>query len=228
MYTPASGGRRQASHPLADPAGAASGATSQGATGGPRQKATRSLPCSPLGCPVGALSCDGAFLSSAGGNLCAWKDWRVRNAEQRGPVLRVQSNPEHRLWHEGGRYDMRGGTAAPATQRSGRHLGPREHRSPRGEHDNCLRPAGHCITVRGIPSTWPPHLLVAGGRDHFNTSGIISVWSLEGDKSSALRRSPRSALKAARRTSLTWCQWRWCRAVRESRASTAHQIRRAR
>ena len=29
-----------------------------------------------------------------------------------------------------------------------------------------------------------PHLLVAGGRDHFNTSGIISVWSLEGDTKS--------------------------------------------
>ena len=26
-----------------------------------------------------------------------------------------------------------------------------------------------------------PHLLVAGGRDHFNTAGIISVWSLDGD-----------------------------------------------
>ena len=30
----------------------------------------------------------------------------------------------------------------------------------------------------------PPHLLIAGGKDHFNTSGIISVWSLEGDTKS--------------------------------------------
>ena len=140
---------------------------------------------------VGALSCDGAFLCSAGGNrVCVWKDWRVRNAEQRGPVLRVQSNPEHRLWHESAVVTIcvRGGTAAAGCHNGQVVTWDLENIGlPEANMTNCrpdirrvLYHGGHVNSV----DLALPHLLVAGGRDHFNTSGIISVWSLEGDTKS--------------------------------------------
>ena len=140
---------------------------------------------------VNSLSCDGAFLCSAGGNLVSvWKEWRVRNAEHRGPVLRVQSNPEHRLWHESlvNSICVRGGTAAAGCFNGQIVTWDLENLGlPDLNMTNCQpnlrRVLYHGGRVDSVDLALP-HLLIAGGKDHFNTSGIISVWSLEGDTKS--------------------------------------------
>ena len=140
---------------------------------------------------VNGLSCDGEFLCSAGGSLvCVWKEWRRRNAEQRGPVLRIQSNPEHRLWHESHVHSIcvRGGTAAAGCQNGQIVTWDLENLGlPDLNMTNCQRNLRRVLYHGGVVLSVDlalPHLLIAGGRDHFNTSGIISVWSLEGDTKS--------------------------------------------
>ena len=140
---------------------------------------------------VKSLACDGEFLCSAGGNLvCVWKEWRARNAEQRGPVLRIQSSPDHRLWHESAVITIcvRGGTAAAGCFNGQVVTWDLENIGlPDANMTNCRpdlrRVLYHGGRVESVDLALP-HLLVAGGRDHFHTSGIISVWSLEGDTKS--------------------------------------------